>query len=74
MQLFKHMEVVLMLAFGILCATVALRPAAPGPHAAPGEATAAITRADQAAPMPVVHIIGRRMTPDEKRAGANRPG
>ena len=63
MQLFKHMEVVLMLAFGLVCAT-ALRPGA-APDTARAAAAAFATQAD--ATMPVVHVIGRRLTDDEKR-------
>ena len=66
MQLFKHMEVVLMLAFGIVCAA-ALRPGA-APDTA--QAIAAAFSAETNATMPVVHIIGRRLTDDEKRRSA----
>jgi hypothetical protein len=63
MQLFKHMEVVLMLAFGLLCA-IALRPTrAPDTvQAAPAAFSAPANTA-----MPVVHVVGRRLTADEKR-------
>jgi hypothetical protein len=76
MKLFKNMEVVLMLAFGIVCATVALRPAVPGNAARAGDAanTTSVARIDERAPTPEVHIVGRRLTPDEKRAGANSAG
>ena len=78
MQLFKHMEVILMLAFGIVCATVALRPAGAGntARAAPAPTHAATLAANTTyaahaaidAAMPTVQIIGRRPTLEEKRA------
>jgi hypothetical protein len=68
MQLFKHMEVVLMLAFGIVCATFALHPAA-GRASGDDAGPATVMRVDALAPMPVVHVVGRRLTPEEKHAG-----
>lgn len=77
MKLFNHMEVVLMFAFGTLCAIVAVRP---GVHAnvhanmvatVSAEAGAAAgARIDPRVTMPVVHVIGRRLTDDEKREDA----
>jgi hypothetical protein len=71
MQVFKHMEVVLMLAFGIVCAGAYLplpetgngKQAANIATGAPGIATSA-----EAAPTHVVRVVGRRPTADEKRA------
>jgi len=77
MQLFKHMEVVLMLALGIVCASAAFGPTRHGDLAQRGETVALDTGpglavyADVASPMPTVHIVGRRLRTDEKRAGAN---
>ena len=81
MQLFKNMEVILMLAFGIVCATVALRPAGAGnpAQAAPAAAHAATLAANTAftahngtdAAMPTVRIIGRRPTLEEKRTAVS---
>jgi hypothetical protein len=75
MQLFKHMEVVLMLAFGLLCATFALQPNAPGQRATVADLAAPVTvgPADALAPMPmpVVNVVGRRLTHAEKQARAN---
>ena len=75
MQLFRHMEVVLMLAFGLLCATFALQPSAPGQRATVADLAAPVTvgPADAMAPMPmpVVNVVGRRLTRAEKQAGAN---
>jgi len=77
MQLFKHMEAVLMLAFGIVCASAAFGPARHGDMARRGETVALDTgpalavHADVASPMPTVHIIGRRLSTDEKRANVN---
>jgi hypothetical protein len=71
MQLFKHMEVVLMLAFGIVCAAAALPPAEAG-RAAPAltapEGKDATADGAGNMPMPVVHVVGRRLTSAEKRA------
>ena len=74
MQLFKHMEVVLMLAFGLVCATVALTPLTtsqpvPGAH---GNGDAA--RLPLLPLMPTVHIVGRRLTPTERRATSDSAG
>ncbi len=75
MQLFKHMEVVLMLAFGVLCATFALQPTTPVQRATFADLLAPVTigPADAVAPMPmpVVNVIGRRLTREEKQARAN---
>jgi hypothetical protein len=76
MKLFKHMEVVLMLAFCLVCATAALQPTGPA-TAVSKENTAASQPTDlrsdnpAPAPMPVVHVIGRRLTSEEKRAAVN---
>jgi hypothetical protein len=90
--LFKHMEVVLMLAFGLLCATFALQPAGTGQRTgvadgayatdATNAAVVAGVVAEPVAPerierdrghgtMPVVNVVGRRLTLEEKRASAN---
>lgn len=69
MQLFKHMEVILMLAFGIVCATVALHPAAAGRASGDDTGPVTVMRVDALAPVPVVHVVGRRLTPEEKHAG-----
>lgn len=75
MQLFKHMEVVLMLAFGLLCATFALQPTTSVPRATFADLVAPVTvgPADAVAPMPmpVVNVVGRRLTREEKQAHAN---
>ena len=77
MQLFKHVEVVLMLAFGLLCATFALQPtgsaqrASVAGMAAPAVVAGAIARTDALVPMPVVNVVGHRLTPEEKRAVDN---
>ena len=74
MHLFKHMEMVLMLAFGTICA-VALRPAtAPYRALNTAQATAAAFSAEADAAMPVVHVIGRRLTAAEKRGNDTRAG
>lgn len=69
MQLFKHMEIVLMLAFGIVCVAAALPPAEArrtiAPPTVPEKAEAG---ARGVMPMPVVQVVGRRPTPAEKRA------
>jgi hypothetical protein len=70
MQLFKHMEVVLMLAFGIVCAA-ALRPA-DATDTAHAAAAAVASSAQADAAMPVVHVIGRRLTHGEKH-GSDAP-
>jgi len=76
MQLFKNMEVVLMLAFGIVCATVILRPGGTSRTTAAGDnaIAASVARIDERAPMPEVHIIGHRLTPDERRASEGSAG
>lgn len=89
MHFFKHMEAVLMLAFGLLCATFALQPAGTGQRAAVAEvanltnvadvagvaaepvASERIERAGAHGTMPVVNVIGRRLTAEEKRERAN---
>ena len=81
MQLFKNMEVILMLAFGIVCATVALRPAGTGntATAAPAAAHAATLAANTTyaahaptgAAMPTVRVTGRRLSLEEKRTAVS---
>lgn len=77
MQLFKHMEAVLMLAFGIVCASAAFGPARHGDVARRGETVALDTgpglavHADVATPMPTVHVVGRCLSTDEKRGNVN---
>ena len=72
MQLFRNMEVILMLAFGIVCATFAFRPTGPGDTAPGHQAAALAATAAYAAhlaagmPTPVVHVIGRRLSADER--------
>jgi hypothetical protein len=63
MKLFKNREVVLMFAFGTLCAIVAVRPGIMANNAA-------TEHMDTRAATPVVHVIGRRLTA-EKRADAS---
>jgi len=77
MKLFKNMEVVLMFAFGTLCAIVAVRPGVTANVHAKMHATAtadagaaAGVRSEARAAMPVVHVIGRRLTAEEKREDA----
>ena len=77
MKLFKNMEVVLMFAFETLCAIVAVRPSVTANAHAKMHATAtadagaaAGVRSEARAAMPVVHVIGRRLTADEKREDA----
>jgi hypothetical protein len=77
MKLFNNMEVVLMFAFGTLCAIVAVRP---GVHAnTRANMVAAVAadagrvpsvRIDPRVAMPVVHVIGKRLTAAEKREDA----
>lgn len=80
MHLFKHMEVVLMLAFGLLCATFALQPTGAGQRAVLADvarvgaeplAPERLERDGAHATMPVVKIVGRRLAPEEKRERAN---
>jgi hypothetical protein len=74
MQLFKQMEVVLMLAFGIVFASAAFGPARSGEtvqraQSVARDASPALTAQAGVAPgMPMVHIVGRRLRADEKRA------
>ena len=77
MKLFKNMEVVLMFAFGTLCAIVAVRPGEQAiTHAnmvaavAANAAGVASVRIDPRGAMPVVHVIGKRLTAAEKREDA----
>jgi hypothetical protein len=70
MKLFKNMEVVLMFAFGTLCAIVAVRPGVTANAHANLHAPAAAVRREARAEMPIVHVIGRRLTADEKREDA----
>ena len=75
MQLFKQMEVVLMLAFGIVFASAAFGPARSADTVQRAQAVALdasptlAADANVASPMPMVHIVGRRLRADEKRAG-----
>ncbi len=77
MNVFKNMEVVLMLAFGIVCASAAMGPVRHGETVQRGQnvvldaGTTLAVHADAGSPMPMVHIVGRRLSADEKRAGAN---
>jgi predicted membrane protein len=75
MQLFKHMEVVLMLAFGLLCVTFAFQPTASVPRATFADLVAPVmvgpANAVAPMPMPVVNVVGRRLTRAEKEAAAN---
>jgi hypothetical protein len=58
MEMFRNMEVVLMLCFGLICAAALLaRPA-------PGQAPAPV--AVEAVKMPVVVVTGKRLSPQEK--------
>ena len=77
MNVFKNMEVVLMLAFGIVCASAAVGPVR---HGEPVQRAPAVVldagptlaaHADAESPMPMVHVVGRRLSADEKRAGVN---
>lgn len=73
MQLFKHMEVVLMCVFGIVCATVAFTPARtmhPVVAAAPVPAAFSGDIGDGAgmSAMPTVHVVGRRLAQPETAA------
>jgi hypothetical protein len=65
MELFRNMEVVLMLSFGLVCAAACIvRPAA---HtAAPSNPQARVQQVPDA-PMPVVVITGKRLGAAEKR-------
>jgi hypothetical protein len=62
MQMFRNMEVVLMLCFGLICAAaMAARPtAAPAPVPAPAQAHATTPQ------MPVVVVTGKRLSAAEK--------
>jgi len=74
MQLFKQMEVVLMLAFGIVFASAVFGPARNGAtvqrtgSVALDASPALGAHAGVAPPMPTVHVVGRRLRADEKRA------
>ena len=73
MKLFNNMEVVLMFAFGTLCAIVAVRPGVQAnmvPAVAADAARVASVRIDPRVAMPVVHVIGKRLTAAEKREDA----
>jgi hypothetical protein len=73
MQLFKQMEVVLMLAFGIVFASAAFGPARSGAtvqraQSVARDASPALTAHTGVAPgMPMVHIVGRRLHADKNR-------
>lgn len=57
MEIFRNMEVVLMLCFGLICAAALLaRPAAPAIPAA----------SEEAAKVPVVIVTGKRLSAAEK--------
>jgi len=71
MQLFKHMEVILMLAFGLVCATITLTPSTTSPRASGTPASGEIALLPL---MPTVHIVGHRLTPTEKRAAGDSAG
>ena len=78
MQLFKYMEVVLMLAFGIVFASAAFGPSRSGDtvqrvqavalDASPAMAVHGGVASPMPMQMPMVHIVGRRLSADEKRA------
>ena len=65
MQLFKNMEVLLMLVFGVVCAVVLFAPAqatrAAGPVRTIATATATTAAAPAAPATPTVHVIGHRL-------------
>jgi hypothetical protein len=67
MELFRNMEVMLLLSFGLIVAAacIAQPPARP---AARLPAQASVRPATAAAPMPVVVITGKRLSAAEKRA------
>jgi len=77
MQIFKNMEIVLMLAFGIVFMSAAMgplrhdNPMAAGTVGANPAGAAFAARSDAQVPMPEVHIVGRRLSADEKRASIN---
>jgi hypothetical protein len=58
MEMFRNMEVVLMLCFGLICATALL--ALPQVPEAPVRAAATASR------MPVVIVTGKRLSAEEK--------
>jgi hypothetical protein len=62
MDLFRNMEVAVMLCFGLVCAAACF--ARPPARAAEGSSA----QAPPAAPMPVVVITGKRLTADQKRS------
>jgi hypothetical protein len=71
MQLFKHMEVVLLLAFATVGAGAYLPPAESGDRAPSADAATrvpGIASNVEALPMAVVHVVGRRPTMEEQRA------
>jgi hypothetical protein len=74
MQLFKQMEVVLMLACGIVFASAAFGPARSGATVQRAQSVALdagpalAVHTGMAPPMPMVHIVGRRLSADEKHA------
>jgi hypothetical protein len=76
MQLFKQMEVVLMVACGIVFASAAFGPSRSGAalqraqDVARDASPALAAHAGVAPPMPTVHVVGRRLRADEKRADA----
>jgi hypothetical protein len=67
MEMFRNIEVVLVLCFGLLCAAalVAPRHAPQQPVQAQGES---------AAQVPVVVITGKRLSPAEKARAAHEAG
>jgi hypothetical protein len=74
MQLFKQMEVVLMLACSVVFASAAFGPARSGAatqraqEVALDASPALAAHAGVAPTMPMVHIVGRHLRADEKRA------
>jgi hypothetical protein len=74
MQLFKQMEVVLMLACGIVFASAAFGPARSGATVQRAQSVALdagpalAVHTGVVVPMPTVHVVGRRLRADEKRA------
>jgi hypothetical protein len=76
MKFFKHMEMVVMVAFFGVCAIGSLQLGTPARAVTAGAASepatiapsAGYSAAPEAMPMPVVRVIGHRLTAAEKRS------
>jgi hypothetical protein len=66
MEMFRNMEVVLMLCFGLICAAALLAQ----PTAAPGPEAVSV----EAGKIPVVVVTGKRLSAQEKAQGGQDAG